>query len=453
MILFDSLPGFKPFLGSASYSAAVSLHLLRFSLCLLFHHGRMSLSNAAGFLRSEARDIGNLARFLAQKAPSLEVLVFAGQSLRQTPCRQQGTWLFLIDSTFIGHQGHSAQNTFSCGNTQARPRKSQRKQKRHHRRSCHGFVFGLLLRPDGVRIPCWLPYHTRDYCALLRLPYLTQAELAAQLIRDLIVPDAVRVVVAGDTAFEAESIRRVCAARGWQWVMPLNPERVLAGEKPRRKVRSLLQDLNAGSFAPIRLELSSDGHVQQRRAASCRRKSLKKGRTYWVHSRIAEVHSVGRVTLLFSNQQPLQEGQKVKADKILLSNATEASVAEVLGWYGLRWQIELFFKEMKSDLKMSQYKFKRFDQVVGWVTVCVLSFTYLEWRRAVKLAQEDLDAQEQERWEQARTHGLKENLRQELEQEELHKMYDWTQSPEGLRQLQDYLRAALQPQGRTHTAA
>ena len=61
MILYDSLPGFKSFLGSAGYSAAVGLHLLRFTLCFLFHTGRLSLSNAASFIRSESRNVGNLA--------------------------------------------------------------------------------------------------------------------------------------------------------------------------------------------------------------------------------------------------------------------------------------------------------------------------------------------------------------------------------------------------------
>lgn len=443
MILYDSLPGFKSFLGSAGFTAAVGLHLLRFTLTFLFHTGRMSLSQAASFIRSETRDVGNLGRFLAQQVPSLEVLDFVLPRLREVPCRQQGTWLFLVDSTFNGQQGHFAQNTFSRGNTQERPRRSDRKRKKHHRRSCHGFVFGLLLRPDGVRIPCWLPYHTADYCQLCHLPYLTQTQLAAELIRTLVVPQGVRLVVLGDTAFEAESIRRACAERDWQWVVPLNPERVLAGEKPRRKVRALLEELTAESFAPIRLEPSSDGHVQQRRAAACRRRSLRRGRTYWVHSRIAAVHSVGPVLLLFSNQQPFDAGRTRKVDKILISNATEASVTEVLSWYSLRWQIELFFKELKSDLKLCQYKFKRFDQVVGWVHLCVLSFAYLEWQRARKLAQDDLDRQRRQDWEQARTHGMKALLAEELEQEELLKLYHWTDTPDGVRQLRAYLRQAL----------
>jgi hypothetical protein len=149
----------------------------------------------------------------------------------------------------------------------------------------------------------------------------------------------------------------------------------------------------------------------------------------------------------------LGAGQAKKVDKVLISNATEASVPEVLSWYGLRWQIELFFKEMKSDLEMCQYKFKRFEQVVGWVEVCVLSFAYLEWQRALKLAQADLSPHEREQWQDARTHGMKEMLRLELEREELRQMYEWTQTGDGIQQLQAYLREALRPQGRSQTAA
>jgi hypothetical protein len=56
------------------------------------------------------------------------------------------------------------------------------------------------------------------------------------------------VVVLGETAFEAADIRAACAERGFAWVVPLNPERVLAGPKPRPKVLSLVSGLAAERF-------------------------------------------------------------------------------------------------------------------------------------------------------------------------------------------------------------
>ena len=42
--------------------------------------------------------------------------------------------------------------------------------------------------------------------------------------------------------------------------------------------------------------------------------------------------------------------------KVLMSDAKQASAEQLLRRYGLRWQMELFFKEMKSQLGMCQYQ-------------------------------------------------------------------------------------------------
>ena len=83
----------------------------------------------------------------------------------------------------------------------------------------------------------------------------------------------------------------------------------------------------------------------------------------------------------------------------------------------------------------------------------MVSFVYLEWTRAQKLAAGDLHGRDKELWERARTHGLKEQLRAELETQELQKMYAWTHSPPGIRLLQEFLREALHARGGALPAA
>jgi IS4 transposase len=41
--------------------------------------------------------------------------------------------------------------------------------------------------------------------------------------------------------------------------------------------------------------------------------------------------------------------------------------------YSLRWQIELFFKELKSTLGFHQYQFQTFAAVEGWMELCSVS--------------------------------------------------------------------------------
>ena len=173
--------------------------------------------------------------------------------LLQAEANRGGTWLFILDQTYCGQQGQKAENTFSRANVRKRAKKGQRKNKKCAKRSCHGFVMGLLLTPSGLRIPCCRSYYTEAYCQAQRKAYRKQPQLAAELIRAVAVPAGARVVVVGDTAFEAQDIRDACAERQFPWVVPANPERVLAGPKPRPRVTSLAAGLSAQQFEAIRL--------------------------------------------------------------------------------------------------------------------------------------------------------------------------------------------------------
>jgi hypothetical protein len=128
----------------------------------------------------------------------------------------------------------------------------------------------LLLTPSGLRIPSCRSYYTEAYCAAHKKPYRKQTEWAADLIRSVAVPEGAEVVVLGDTAFDADTIRGACAQRQWTWIVPLNPERVLAGAKPRPKVWSLVKELKAERFTPVRLQPAGGPFVAQRRVARCR---------------------------------------------------------------------------------------------------------------------------------------------------------------------------------------
>jgi hypothetical protein len=287
---------------------------VRFIAASLSQTGRMSCSQAAAAVRTQARHRAQVARFLARDrwAKDWAVLVACADLLLAQEAQRGGTWLFLLDQTHVGQQGRKTENTFSRGNYRPRPKNSSlRKQKKHARRSCHCFVCGLLITPSGIRIPGCRCYYTKDFCQAKKKPYKTQVALAAELIREVVVPPTAAVVVLGDTAFEAKGIRIACNERGFGWIVPLNPERVLAGAKPRAKVRSLSENLSSFCRAvpgrATQLIPGQGAYAAQQRPASCRLgpKANARARTFWVHPERREVHNVGDVLLVFStNQQP-----------------------------------------------------------------------------------------------------------------------------------------------------
>jgi hypothetical protein len=440
MIFATSLGGFKSFLGKTACGCADFPHCVAFVACILLPAvARRSVKAASRCVRSDLRDAGNLLRFLGG-SDSPAALLAAAQRRLLDDARQRSDrlHLLLIDSTQHGQEGKLTENTYSCRNTTPRPKKSSRKQKKTQRRSCHCFVFALLLTPCGTRIPYWLPFYTKEYCQIRGWRHQTQADLAAQLITQLPLRDSVPVAVVGDTAFEARQVRKACLGRGYQWVVPINPERCLAGDGPRPRVRSLCGQLKAREFRQVSFRLDQGEMAPMARVSPSRSRSSKHQRTYWVHQRTERVHNVGEVTLLFSSQKGPQASGEVMVQKVLMSNATGRDAGELLRWYALRWQIEQFFKEMKSELGMCQYKTRHFSRVVGWVNLCVLSFCYLEWRRGQRL--EKAGKQEQPYWLSARTHALRAQLRREVEEADIRELLRIARTARGKKRLNDLLK-------------
>jgi hypothetical protein len=446
VIMQDALPGLKRFLKPLGLKHRAAALVTRCVVAFVMHLGRMAAARAADAVRSEPRHRAQVCRFMGRAwlRSSAPAAVLRQQVLLQENQRG-GRFFFLLDQTLVSQQGDKTENTYSTGNRQRRPRKGRRyNQYKRARRSCHCFVKGLLLTPSGLRLPFSKCYYTREYCQAKGRPYRTQAQLAAELIAELPVPAGTEVVVLGDTAFDAACIRAACAPRQYTWVVPMNPERVLAGPKGQRpKVRALGQELQADQLVTVRLHAGQGLYVAQRRVSPCRVGPKVKPRVYYAHLRRVLVHSVGEVQLLFSTKTKPSPGQPIEVQKVLMTNALRATARQVVEWYGLRWQIELFFKELKSTLGFHQYRFRRFECVEGWDELIQVTFLYLEWYRACQLGRRDLDEEKKKWWRWQRTHGLCVAVRQAAEQADLTEIAKRLETPTGLQRLRRLLKRAL----------
>lgn len=455
MMLPDALPGIKRFLKTINLHPLAQAYVIQFIATFIGHFGRMSASQTAQTIRTQARHRANVVRFLAKQGWSGDwcALQQLAQLLLEAEAAHGGTWVFIVDQTLCGQQGQKTENTFSTGNRKRRPCRTRRYQKyKYARKSCHCFVMGLLLTPSGIRIPCWRSYYTKDFSKQRQRPYRKQTELAAELIAAVAVPKGADVVVLGDTAFDAKCIRDACAARDFKWIVPMNPERVLAGPKGKRpKVRSLIKEFSAKQFAPVRLTPGQGRFVAQRRIARCRLGPKVKTRTWYVHRERRMVHSVGEVQIVFSAKEKPQQGKPVQVAKTLMTNDCRRSAAEVVELYTLRWQIELFFKELKSTLGLHQYRFRAFAKVESWVALCLVTFLYLERYRASQLRQRTLTSKEKDWWRWQRSYGLCLAVRQQVEEADLSRLATWTRTRTGLKKLKRLLRAA-RPLEYRHTA-
>jgi IS4 transposase len=445
MIFRTWLPGVHTFLRPAQLPARSAGFVCRLVLTFCCHLGRMSATQAATLPRCEPRHPAAIGRFLGRQrwAKGDWMKPLRGALLRRETV-SEGVFFFLLDQTVSSRQGSQTPNTFSTGNRTRRPCQGRRYQtKKSAPKRCHAFVLGLLLTPSGLRLPYRRSYYTHDYCQSKGLTHRTQAELGAELIRDLELPDHARVVVLGDTAYEAASVQRACAARGWSWLTPCNSERVLAGAKPRPKVRTLLAEASAQRFTAVKVHPDTDPYARQRRWSASARDRRNPGRTYWVWRKQGVVHSVGVVQVFVSTTKKPHAGQPLHEPKILLSNDLKLTAREAVRRYTLRWQIELFFKECKSVLGMVQYRFADFERVERWVDLALTTYLYLEWYRWGRLERPKLSGKEREHWASQRTAGLCRAVRAERDDGELQWLEKRLATTAGSQRLRRLLQTGL----------
>ncbi len=442
VMVADAVPGLKSWIGTLGLKDSAKLLVIRVVVAFLLHSGRMGCVQAAGVVRTEARHRAQISRFLARpRWRKLDLNSVLRQGLLELESGK-GLFVFLVDATLASQSGKKTENTYSTGNRRRRPCKGRRYGKNKHAvKNCHSFTMGLLITPSGIRLPFCKPYHTQEYCKAKGLTHRTTAEAAADLIRELPLPDDARVVVVGDTAYEAQVVRDACQDRNYSWIFPCNPERVLAGPKGQRpKVRSLLKDWPSWSRQTLRLAPGQGPYAVSRRLSPHRIGPKAKPRTYYVHQERRQVHSVGEVRLVFSTPKKDLETATPDDVKILMTNDLRLPVREVLERYSLRWQVELFFKELKSTLGFHQYQFQRFDAVEGWVELVLTAFLYLEWYRVPQLSRRDLSDEKKRWWQHQRTYGLCQAVRLASEQNELQYIADCLDTPGGTRRLKRLIR-------------
>jgi Transposase DDE domain len=442
VMVANSVPGLKRWVATVGLKDSAMLLVIRVVTAFLLHAGRMSCLRAAGSVRCEARHRAQISRFLARpRWRKLDINSILRQNLLERETRD-GLFVFIVDATLTSQGGKKTENTFNTGNRQRRPRKGRRYGKtKHARKNCHSFTMGLLLTPSGIRIPFCKPYRTHEHCKKAGHIHRTTAEAAADLIRELPLPEGARVIVLGDTAYDAEVVRDACQDRGYSWIFPCNPERVLAGPKGKRpKVRSLLKDWSKWSRQTVRLAPGQGEYAVYRRLSPHRIGPKAKTRTYYVHQERLRVHSVGEVRLVFSTTKESFKTATPDDVKILMTNDQRLSVRDVIELYSLRWQIELFFKELKSTLGFHQYQFQKFEPVEGWMELALTTFMYLEWYRVQQMSRRDLSDKEKRWWKHQRTYGLCQAVRSASEQNELQYIADCLETPGGTRKLKRLIR-------------
>ena len=445
LIVSDSAKILKSFLIITCLDDHARAMMLKMVLTFIMHRGRMSCSQAARSVSSDSTHRAQITRFL--KKIGTQQRNWNGplrdEILKLEKCK--GEYVFIVDATLVSQAGKKTKNTFSTGNRKRHQKKGRRyNQKKVTRKQCHSFTFGLLITPSGYRIPFQIPHYTKEYCAEKGLARRTTADSAAQLILELSLPASAKVIVLGDTAYDALAVQKACEQRNYAWIVPANPERVYAGPTGQRpKLRSRLKDWKSLSLKTIKLRASTGKYAEYRRLSRWRVGLKTKPRVYYAYQEKRNVRHVGDVKLIFSTMK----NNFIKATpdhvKILMTNAVDRSLSEIIELYSIRWQIELLFKELKSTLGFSKYRFQCFEAVEAWAELAITTVLFLEHTRAKKLTDKRQSKKTKNWWKMQRLYGLCLAVHQQCQEQELKYLSNRLKTAGGLKKLKQVLNAAL----------
>jgi DDE family transposase len=385
---------------------------------------------------------GTVCRWLARtRFPVDRWYEHCFQQLLKTAARfgPDGDWVLTFDGTDTKRGGLAKIQNMR------RYKKAKKSKKGRPSSKTHTFLFGLLLLPGGIRLP--LPrksWYTRAYARQQGVEYKTQVELAAELLLWLrpLLPRGVHLVVLADSYFEGQRLFMLCRQEKWTFISKLTRNRSFTDSQTWIVAHG--RRLKQGLFRRHRLRRGKEA------TAAYRRQEPRKSRTHEnracdIYSERRSVSQLGEAQVVYSWKTPVYTPRPRMDQRqfvALVTNDLKMSPQRVVELYELRWQIEVFFREMKGQLGLADYQGTQFKSYERYMTLTLLGFLVLEYERLRGLKGQSANEEPACGWAAARTSALLQVVRRETTRHDVRWLRDCLKTPSGRRRLKNALARA-----------
>jgi hypothetical protein len=420
--------------------ASLALPILLHGLLLASKRHSLAVLGEATLLHW--RCAGTVCRWLAR-------LRFPVDRWHQHACRRllacaarlggDGPWFAAFDGTDTKRGGLAKiQNTRNYG------KKPKTKKGGRPSSQSHTFLLGLLLLPCGLRLP--LPrksWYTKAYAKEHGLNYRTQIELVEELLLWLapLLPEDIDLVVLADSYFDSKRLFGLCRQHDWTFITKLKTNRTFADE-PGQQIVAHGQSLAAEEFRRCRLCRGREATAGYRRQPP-RKARAHENRVYDYHSERRLVSKSGEVQVVYSWKTPTYTPRanfERRQFAALVTNNLRLAPRKVVEYYELRWQIEVFFRELKGQLGLQDYQGTHFPSYERYVTLVLLGYMVLEYQRLRGLMGRAGQDEPPGGWAVARTQALLKQVRREAQQADLRWIEQRLKTRSGCRLLRQALR-------------
>lgn len=363
-------------------------------LAFILNTSKLSLRKLGQEILFEQRNKSNVCRIFNNSEFNTLIIYkqFYDLSFQQIPIPFTRPWLVIIDTTAkkTRRRWHRRKpNRGKGGKRRLRKRcgnciKYKNKGKTGNGSQAQLWVMGLLITDTGVRIP--LPrrsYYTKTYAKKYGLKYQSQIDIAVEMLTRFRVPDNVEIIVVADSFYESKKFDRICKTLDFTYFTAVDSHRCLADENGNsngQHIVALFDSLSSDVFEKITLNSDSQQYSFFRRSSE-----HKKQRTYYACKKTLNIAKLGERCVVFSKKVKNNGRDKSFSYKVLLANNDKLSAKQIVELYELRWEIELYFKELKSYLHFSDYDFEDFKASERWVDIVSITFLFLEYVRLQRL--------------------------------------------------------------------
>ncbi len=276
--------------------------------------------------------------------------------------------------------------------------KRKKRGKKGRSTKAHVFVMGILITPSGARIA--LPrrsFYTKEYLKaennrrkaedVVRnlLVHKTQVDRACLIVKELELPENIRLVVVADEYFKGTKLTNLCRKKGYIYIVPANSRRNFeSGGKLHAKGKALPRS----AYRELILRRGEEDTASHRRHLPGR--AGEKGRrVYRFHYERRAVAGIGEVGVVYSwKGRRNRSGRLTSREtyKVLVCSDPRIAGKHIIEWFEMRWAVEVYFRELKSDLGFSDYQGMDFKAFERHVDLVLLSFMLLEEMRLAEMA-------------------------------------------------------------------
>jgi hypothetical protein len=450
-MVLNPAPSVKTFAYRISRAAGLSRPqralLVVFFMGILLVRGKKRSLAAIGRTVAQARRYrGQLSRATRNPRFRTRDLYRAAFAERLGQQERAQTWIVAIDDVATCRGGFT--KIENGQHKRKAPEKPGKKVKASSK--SHTFVMGLLMTDSGARIP--LPrktWRTREYARKTRKKYLSKVALAVQMVRELkpLVPEHVKVFVVADELYEGQAMFDAVRQLGWTFVSNADSRRVFSdvasdAEPSERKLHAYGLALPRSAFRPHVLVRGKENSVAFRRYTPDEAKRDDR-RVFRVAHEARGVAKLGTVGIVYSWKSPVyrpRRDRERETYKVLVCSDSSLPPEIVAELYDLRWQVEVFFRELKSGLGLADYQGQDFPAFERLVDLTLLTYLFLDQRREECLAKAASPAAKA-RLTGARTTQLKREVEREAVENDLTWLETALASKRGRRRLRRLLRS------------